>query len=336
MRSQFDDDGQHPDVAEVMDRVSQRLRQNFGKLGPLIALGLLAIVLYLSFYTVSAGEQAVVQTFGRETSKQGPGLHFRLPWVQTYTLVNVEQIRRIEVGFRGGQRVVDEAQMLTGDENIVEAQLIVQYRVTDPSKYLFRLADSENSLRATAEVALRSTVGKTNIDDAFTTGRERVQQETWKWLQKLMDDYQSGLSITEVKLQSVDAPDAVKEAFHDVVRAREEKEKLINQARGYQADLIPKARGEARKIERDAEAYREQRVLRAQGDADKFNVVLAQYQSAQGVTRERLYLETLERIFGKIERKIVVDKALAKGALPVLPLGGAEVVGGLSGAGRQP
>jgi modulator of FtsH protease HflK len=336
MRSQFDDNGQHPDVSEVMEQLSRRFRQNFGRLGPIIALVLLGIVLYFSFYTVSAGEQAVVQTFGRETSKQGPGLHFRLPWAQEYTLVNVEQIRRIEVGFRGAQRVVDEAQMLTGDENIVEAQLIVQYRVTDPSKYLFRLADSENSLRATAEVALRSTVGKTTIDDAFTTGRERVQDETWKWLQKLMDDYQSGLSITEVKLQTVDAPDAVKEAFHDVVRAREEKEKVINQARGYQADLIPKARGEARTIQRDAEAYREQRVLRAQGDADKFNSVLIQYRSAESVTRERLYLETLERIFAKIERKIVIDEALAKGALPVLPLGGADVVGGLTGAGRKP
>jgi len=336
MRSQFDDNGQRSEVSEVMDQVSRRLRQNFGKLGPILALMLLGIVLYLSFYTVSAGQQAVVQTLGRETSKQGPGLHFRIPWVQEYTLVNVEQIRRIEVGFRGGQRVADEAQMLTGDENIVEAQLIAQYRVTDPSKYLFRLADSENALRATAEVALRGIVGKTTIDDAFTTGRERVQDETRTWLQRLMDDYQSGLSITEVKLQSVDAPDAVKEAFHDVVRAREEKEKLINQARGYQADLIPKARGEARKIERDAEAYREQRVLRAQGDADKFNSVLAQYRSAQNVTRERLYLETLERIFGKIERKIVVDEALAKGALPVLPLGRADIVAGLTAAGRQP
>jgi membrane protease subunit HflK len=319
-----------------MDQVVRRLKRHFGRLGPISALVAAAIVLYFSLFTVRAGEQAVVQTFGRETSKQGPGLHFRVPFVQEYTLVNVEQIRRIEVGFRGGQRVADEAQMLTGDENIVEAQMIVQYRVTDPSKFLFRLADSESSLRAAAEVALRSTVGKTTIDDAFTTGRERVQDETWKWLQQLMDDYQSGLSITEVKLQTVDAPDAVKEAFHDVVRAREEKEKLINQARGYQADLIPKARGEARTIQRDAEAYREQRVLRAQGDADKFDVVLAQYRTAEGVTRERLYLETLERIFGKIERKIVVDQGVAKGALPVLSLNGADIVGGLGAAGRKP
>jgi membrane protease subunit HflK len=137
----------------------------------------------------------------------------------------------------------------------------------------------------------------------------------------------------------VDAPEAVKEAFHDVVRAREEKEKLINQAKGYQADLIPKARGEAREIQRKAEAYREQRVLRARGDADKFNQMFTEYKSAERVTRERLYLETMERILGKIERKVVIDAQVAKGALPVLPLGGVDAVGALTGAaaaGRQP
>ena len=219
--------------------------------------------------------------------------------------------------------------MLTGDENIVEAQMIIQYRVVDPSKYLFELRDPEESLRATAEVALRSMVGRTNIDDVITTGREQVQAETREWLQKLMDSYQSGLSVTEVKLQMVDAPDEVKQAFHDVVRAREEKEKLINQAMGYKADLIPRARGEARKIERDAEGYREQRVLRAKGDAAKFEAQLAEYKKAENVTRERLYLETIERILGRIEKKTFVDADVAQGALPLLPLaGGAAAVQG--------
>jgi membrane protease subunit HflK len=218
--------------------------------------------------------------------------------------------------------------MLTGDENIVEAQLIVQYRVTDPSKFLFEIAKPEEALRATAEVALRSMVGNTKIDDVITTGREKVQSETRGWLQKLMDEYQSGLSITEVKLQTVDAPDEVKEAFHDVVRAREEKEKLINQAKGYRADQLPKARGEAQKIEREAEGYREQRVLRANGDANKFEAILAEYKKAERVTRERLYLETMERLLGNVDKKVIVDKDLAKGALPVLPIGGAGLLGG--------
>ena len=321
MRSQFDDPGGRPDVGEVVNQVSDAFRRNMRNLGPIIAGIVVLVLLATGIYMVDPGEQGVVRTFGRESGKTGPGLHYRFPFVQKVDVVNVEQIRRIEVGFRGDQRVPHEALMLTGDENIVEAQMIVQYRVTDPSKYLFRIREPEETLRATAEVALRSMVGRTSIDEVITTGREKVQSETRGWLQKLMDEYQSGVSITEVKLQTVDAPDEVKEAFHDVVRAREEKEKLINQAKGYKADLIPRARGESRKIERAAEAYKEQRVLRASGDAAKFNSVLLEYRKAERVTRERMYLETMERILGKIDKKVVVDKDLAKGALPILPIG---------------
>nr|PZN22918.1 MAG: FtsH protease activity modulator HflK [Pseudomonadota bacterium] len=272
---------------------------------------------------VGPGEQAVVRTFGRESGKTGPGLHYRIPFVQDVNVVNIEEIRRLEVGFRGDKRVPTEALMLTGDENIVEAQMIVQYRITDPSKYLFELARPEETLRATAEVALRSMVGRTKIDDVITTGREHVQSETRNWLQRLMDQYQSGIGITEVKLLAVDAPDDVKEAFHDVVRAREEKEKLINQAMGYKADVIPRARGEARRIEREAEAYREERVLRARGDSAKFLAQLAEYSKAEGVTRERLYLETMERILSRVAKKTVVDGAVTNTVLPILPGPGA-------------
>lgn len=316
-----------------MGQVSDVVRRNVRNLGPILLGVVVLLVLATGIYIVEPGEQGVVRTFGRESGKTGPGPHYRFPFVQKVDVVNVEQIRRIEVGFRGEQRVPHEALMLTGDENIVEAQIIVQYRVTDPSKFLFRIREPEETLRATAEVALRSMVGRTGIDEAFTTGRERVQSETQSWLQKLMDEYQSGLSITEVKLQTVDAPDEVKEAFHDVVRAREEKEKLINQAKGYREDQIPRARGEARKIERDAEAYKEQRVLRASGDAAKFDSVLAEYRKAERVTRERLYLETMERIFGKIDKKVIVDKELAKGALPILPLS-PQAAGALVGGGK--
>ncbi len=332
MRSQFDDSGGRPDVGEVVNQVSDAFRRNMRNIGPILAGVVVLVLLATGIYSVGPGEQGVVRTFGRESGKTGPGLHYRFPFVQRKDVVNIEKIRRIEVGFRGDQRVPHEALMLTGDENIVEAQMIVQYRVTDPSKFLFRIRDPEDTLRATAEVALRSMVGRTSIDEVITTGREKVQSETRSWLQKLMDEYQSGISVTEVKLQTVDAPDEVKEAFHDVVRAREEKEKLINQAMGYKADLIPRARGEARKIEREAEGYKEQRVLRANGDASKFESVLAEYTKAERVTRERLYLETMERILGKIDKKVVVDKELAKGALPILQLGpqaaGAVVAGG--------
>jgi len=291
---------------------------------------LLVIVLIVAglsgIYSVGPGEQGVVRTFGRESGKTGPGLHYRVPLIQTRDIVNVEEIRRIEVGFRGDQRMPNEALMLTGDENIVEAQMIVQYRVTDPTLYLFRLNEPEKVLLKTAEVALRSMVGRTLIDDVITTGREKVQDDTRAWLQQLMDAYESGLTITEVKLQVVDAPDEVREAFHDVVRAREEKERLINEAMGYQADLIPRARGEARTKERKAEAYKEQRVLRARGAASQFNEVRAAYAKAPQVTRQRMYLETLERIMSRVQKTTIIDGDVAGGTLPILQLGGAAAV----------
>ncbi|MCS6912617.1 MAG: FtsH protease activity modulator HflK [Myxococcales bacterium] len=314
--------GPYQDMSEFGNRAADFLNKHRRKLGPLL-LGIAALAVLLSgVYVVGPGEIGVVRTFGRESGRSYPGLHYRIPFIQQADVVNVEKIRRIEVGFRGKERLPHESLMLTGDENIVDAQMIVQYRVSDPSKFLFRLRDPEEVLHTTAQVALRGKVGETTIDDVITTAREKVQDETRQWLQQLMDKYQSGLTITEVKLLVVDAPDEVKEAFHDVVRAREEKEKLINQAMGYKADRIPRARGEARKIERDAEAYKEQRVLRARGDAARFEALLAEYRNAVGVTRERLYLEMMERILSRLENKIFVDKDIARGALPVLPLGG--------------
>lgn len=333
MRSQFDNGGGNgPDVGRMVEQVSDAFQKHLRRLGPIAAGVILLLIAATGFYSVGPGEQGVVRTFGRETGKKAPGLHYRIPFIQKKDVVNMEQIRRVEIGFRGKQRVPHEALMLTGDENIVEAQMIVQYRVNDPTKFLFRLADPEQVLHTTAEVALRSMVGRTKIDDVITTGREKVQEETHSWLQKLMDEYDSGLTITDVKLQMVDAPDEVKEAFHDVVRAREDKEKLINQAKGYKADLIPKARGESQKIERAAEGYKEQRILRAKGDAAKFDSLLAEYKKAEKVTRERMYLETMEDIMGKVDKKVVVDRELAKGTLPVLPLGGA--VGALTAGGK--
>lgn len=308
--------------------------RRFGKKLMLSAIGLLVLIVLLSgIYSVGPGEQGVIRTFGRETSKTGPGLHYQIPLVQRVNVVNIENIRRVEVGFRGKERVPNEALMITGDENIVEAQMIVQYRVADTSKALFRLKDPEETLRAAAEVALRGKVGQTTIDEVLTTGREKVQDETRAWLQELMNAYQSGLTITEVKLLIVDAPNEVREAFHDVVRAREEKEKLINQAKGYRADVIPRARGEAEQVMREAEGYKEQRVLRARGDTARFDAMLAEYRKAEGVTRERLYLETMERILGKIETKTLVDKSVAQGVLPVMQLPGA---GAVAAGGKQP
>src|SRR5690606_10217919 len=187
--------GRPPDISEVMAQVTENLGRSFRRLGPLVVILFLLFLAITGFYQVEPGEVGVVRTLGKETHRTEPGLHFRIPLVQQVDTVNIAEIRRIEVGFRGDQIKANEALMLTGDENMVEAQMIVQYRVADPSKYLFRLANPVETLRATAEVALRSVVGRMTIDDVITRGRGQVQSETMAELQKLMDDYESGLVI---------------------------------------------------------------------------------------------------------------------------------------------
>lgn len=308
-----------PTVGEWLDSFEPVLGW-IKRYGAWLLVGLLLLLSTTAFFQVEAGEVGVIRTLGRETSRAEPGLHFRVPFIQQVDVVNVSVIRRIEVGFRGDQNLPDEAKMLTGDENIVEAHMIVQYRVHDPSRFLFRLSQPEEVLRSAAEVALRGVIGRTTIDDAITKGRGEVQTEAQKGLQALMDAYASGISITEVKLQSVDPPAQVKDSFHDVVRAREEKEKLINEAKGYQEDVIPRARGEAARAILEAEGYREQRVLRAEGDAAKFESVYAEYKKAEKVTRRRMYLETMERILWRLEDKTIVDGRVGSGVLPLLSL----------------
>src|SRR5688572_10249240 len=281
MRSRFDEDGSGPNISEVVAELSDALRTNLRRFGPLLGAVLLLFLVVTGVYSVGPGEQGVVRRFGREHRAAGPGLHYAMPLFESVDVVNIEEVRRVEVGFKGETTVNEEALMLTGDENIVEVQMVVQYRVADPSKYLFRLRDPDRSLHIASEVALRSVVGRTNIDDVMTTGRQQVQAATHEHLQALMDDYEGGLEITEAKLDAVDAPDEVKDAFNAVTRAREDKEKLVNEARGYLEDKVPRARGEAQIMVRGAEAYKEQRVLRAQGDADKFDAMLAEYQKAK-------------------------------------------------------
>lgn len=308
-------------LAEQVERISQWLMQVLPKLVPIVVGLLLVLWLSSGVYSVNPGHVGVVRTFGKETARTAPGLNYRFPWpLQQVDVVSVEQIRRIEVGFRGTQRVQEEALMLTGDENIVEAQIVVQYRVADPSKFLFRLREPEVALGAATEVSLRSTVGSMTIDQVMIEERARVQDDARVFIQRLMDAYDSGLIITEVKLQAADPPDAVRDAFHDVVRAREDKEKLINQAKGYQADTLPKARGEAQKILREAEGYKEKRVLLAQGEASRFLSVLAEYEKSRDVTRDRLHLETLEKILPDTD-KVILDGDLGQRLLPLLPLG---------------
>ncbi|MCC6522504.1 MAG: FtsH protease activity modulator HflK [Polyangiaceae bacterium] len=345
MPTRFDNSG-NPDIKEVVARYRGAMKRRLRWIAPLALLAIAVVVALTGVYTVGPGEVGVVRTFGKNTDLTRAGLHFAFPFFQRVDVINVEKVRQIEIGYRsegtsdkrGGdstsaKRVPSEAQMVTGDENIVEAQLVVQYVIAEPDKVLFKLRDFEKVLSAATEVALRSVVGRTTIDDILTQGREQAQIETKIELQELLDKYDSGLAIREVKLQEVDAPEEVKDAFHDVVRAREEKEKVINEAKSYEADIIPRARGEAQKRLRAAEAYREQRKIRARGDVSKFLSVLAEYSKAKAVTRERLHIETVQRIMSSLGRKVFVDGAMAKGSVPIMNL---NALMGAAGVGAGP
>jgi len=279
---------------------------------------LLGIVVFIwlvtGIYIVHPGEEGVVRRFGKKVTSHGPGIHYHLPWpVERVDRPKVEEIKRIEIGFRTiypgpparYRPILEESLMLTGDENIVDCWAIVQYRIKDASAYLFNVKDVEQTLKDACEVALRQVVGNHTIDDVMIAARFKVEEETRQVLQRIMDGYESGVLITAVKLQEVHPPEQVRDAFDNVVRAKEDKDKIINQAKGYYEDVIPKARGKAERLIAEAEAYREQRIKRAEGDAGKFLLVLREYRKAKSLTEKRLYLETMEQILPGIQKYIV-------------------------------
>jgi len=296
--------------------------------GRIIFIGIALLWLASGIYIVSPAEQGVVRRFGKMVRITSPGLRYRLPWpIEKVDTPRVTEVKRIEVGFRtidpgppARYRFIPvESLMLTGDENIVDCQIIVQYKIKDPADYLFNVKDLKGTLHDASEVALRQIIGNSDIDDALTVGKLRIQQEIRELLQRIMDGYESGLLITEVKLQTVRPPKEVEAAFKDVVSAKEDRERLIYEAKGYQEDIIPKTKGRAAEVLREAEAYREERIKRAQGDAGKFLAILKEYEKAKDVTRERLYLETMEEILPNI-KKVIIDSKVGGGLLQLLPL----------------
>lgn len=290
----------------------------------IIFIGLVGLWLLSGFYMVGPGEQGLVLTFGRLTGEpRQSGLHYHFPSpIQTKFLVDTAQVRTAEIGYRtetGSQNVVlEEAQMLTGDENMVVVQLFIQYLVQDPVAYTFRVQNADAVLKASAEIALRSAVGQNTIDFTMTEGRVQAQEQVKILLQELLDQYKTGLLVTEARLLAVDPPSEVRDAFHDVVRAFEDRERLVKESEGYAEQVVPAARGEAAQMVLEAEAYREQRLIRAEGDAARFLTLLAEYQKAPEVMRERLYLESIERILSGA--KIFVLETGSGGVLPFLPL----------------
>ena len=282
-------------------------------------------------YIVRPDEQGVVRMFGKAVRVTQPGPHYHLPSpIEKVDKVKVKKVRRIEIGFRTISTgtparygfVPEESLMLTGDEQIIDAQIIVQYQVRDPEKFLFNVRGLERpqgALMDAAEVALRQVVGQRPIDDVLITEKLQVEIDIRELLQRIIDNYSSGIKVIEVKLQTVRPPKEVAAAFSDVVSAKEDKDRYIKEAEGYREDILPKARGKAEAVIRAAEAYKAERVKRAQGDADRFLTVLKEYRNAKDVTRKRLYLETMERILPGI-RKFVIDPDAGGSLLQFLPL----------------
>ncbi|MBI5249961.1 MAG: FtsH protease activity modulator HflK [Desulfomonile tiedjei] len=314
------------EIQRGMEDITDFMSRFFRGRGVLVIV-LILVALYLAsgVYIVGPGEKGVVLLFGKVNSLTDPGLRYRLPKpFMSHVVVDIQKVRRAEVGFRSDRgrtrSVPAESLMLTGDENIVDVQLFVQYMVQDPVKFLFGSDSPENALKVSAEVALRGVVGENTIDYTMTKGRNEIQQKVELYLQKLLDNYNTGLLVTEARLLVVDPPAQVQEAFHDVVRAWEDRERLITEAEGVRDDVVPKARGPAQQEIREAEAYKAQRVIRAKGDAERFITVLKEYLKSPNVTRERLYLENAE-LFLQPTRKFIMEGGNSR-VLPVLPLTG--------------
>ena len=330
-----------PDLDEIVRKIQQKLAGLFGGKGGsgsgggagpkgnvpgILALVVVALVIWVavdSVYIIQPAERGVVLRFGKYVDTLMPGPSIRLPRpIEQVIRVDVDQIRTVEVGYRseGRQQMViqDEASMLTQDENIVDVKLAVQYKVKSPADYLFHDRDPEITIRDATESSIREVVGKSKMDFVLKEGRSEVAARTKELLQTILDRYNNGLLVTSVNLQDAQPPEQVQEAFFDAIRAREDEDRLINEAEAYSNEVIPKARGGAARITEDANAYKAKIVATAQGDVSRFSQILQAYQKAPEVTRKRMYLETLESVMSNTS-KVLVD--VQKGSnLLYLPL----------------
>jgi len=286
-----------------------------------IGFGLIAAILVFlwlatGFYVVKQGEAGVVLRLGAYAQTTGAGLHWRLPYpIESQEIVNVEKVNTVAVGYRvqdrnGGQRsaVPLEALMLTKDENIVDIQFAVQYRIRDPKNLLFNVSDSPDFVvRSATESVVREIVGKNNFDFVITSGRAKIVSDTEDLLQEILDRYATGIAVVTVEMQDAKAPEQVKDAFDDAVKAREDEERLKNEAQAYAKDVVPRARGQAARIMQEAEAYKVSVTARAEGEARRFEQILTEYRKAPQVTRERLYIESMEQVLQN-SSKVMVDQ----------------------------
>jgi membrane protease subunit HflK len=346
-----------PDLDELWNRLRQRVSGLFGgRGGPrdgggagggfaggawIIVALVLVVWLGSGLYIVDASQRGVVLRFGKpDRNANGtvlttmPGPRWHLPWpIESVEIVNVGQVRTIEIGYRNNVRmkVPKESLMLTQDENIIDLQFAVQYLLKDPGEYLFNNRAPDDAVMQAAESAMREVVGKSTMEDVLYKGREDVRSAAQARMQKILDEYQTGISVSQLTLQQAQPPEQVQAAFDDAVKANQDRERQINEGEAYRNDVVPKASGTASRLVQEAEGYRQRVVANAEGEASRFKSILAEYSRAPAVTRERLYLEAMQQVYSSTS-KVMVDQK-AGGSLLLLPL---EKILQMSAAGAAP
>lgn len=332
--------GQQPDLEEILKRGQDRMKQvmrgggGTGLPGPLLFLvglaALGAVAFYAFTFRVESFERGVVLRFGKVDRTLGPGLHLRWPSpVEEVYKPPVERQKKVEVGFRSfegrsstiaSRDVQEESLMLTGDENIVDIDFVVLWIIDNAENYLFKIKDPDTTVRAVSESAMREVIGKSKVSDVLAPGREPIELATKELIQKMLNNYQAGVRVEEVKIQQALPPAAVRGAFEDVIAALQDRQRAVNEAQGYANKIEPEARGEAERILQAAQAYKEQTVAEANGQASRFDQVYAEYKKAPDVTRKRMFLETMERVLGGTDKIILDQSGSGGGVVPYLPL----------------
>ncbi len=295
----------------------------------LFIIGAIAVWALSGFYRVDADEQGVVLRFGKYTNMTQPGLNYHLPYpIESVMTPKVTRVNRVDIGFRSSSdssrsgaisEIKEESAMLTGDENIVDINYSVFWTIKDASKYLFNIQEPIGTIKAVAETAMREIIARKKIQSILTQGRTDIETEAQKIMQQILDQYNSGIEITQVQAQKSDPPAQVIDSFRDVQAAKADKERQQNEAQAYANDVIPRARGEAAKIVQEAEGYKKEVVAQAEGEASRFIAIYNEYAKAKTVTQERMYLETMEKVLSGVN-KIIIDKQSGSGVVPYLPL----------------
>ncbi|WP_159657731.1 FtsH protease activity modulator HflK [Vibrio atypicus] len=312
-----------PDLDEVFNKLSQKLGGKFGGKGgngpsiggggSVLGLGVIAAIavaiwFFAGFYTIGEAERGVVLRLGKYDRVVDPGLNWRPRFIDEYEAVNVQAIRSLR----------SSGLMLTKDENVVTVAMDVQYRVADPYKYLFRVTNADDSLRQATDSALRAVVGDSLMDSILTSGRQQIRQSTQETLNQIIDSYDMGVVIVDVNFQSARPPEQVKDAFDDAIAAREDEERFEREAEAYRNDILPKATGRAERLKKEALGYSERTVNEALGQVAQFEKLLPEYQAAPEVTRNRLYLDTMEEVYSSTS-KVLIDSE-SSGNLLYLPI----------------